>query len=108
MSRKAHSHSPWTLDALRVLGQQVSSERRTLRWTQAELAERAGITAKTLSGIESGSPSVAIGTVFEVAALLGIPLVGAADPMAKDVMAQRLALLPARVDHPRREVEDDF
>ncbi|WP_082487615.1 helix-turn-helix transcriptional regulator [Leifsonia sp. Root112D2] len=106
--RKAQSLSPWTIDALRVLGRQISSERRLRQWTQESLAERAGISSKTLIGIEKGAPGAAIGTVFELASLLGIPLVGAAEPTARQVVDTRFALLPTRVHAREREDDDDF
>lgn len=39
-----------------------------------EVSERAGIAAETVSKIEHGNLGVAIGTVFEVATLVGVPL----------------------------------
>jgi DNA-binding XRE family transcriptional regulator len=75
---------------------------------QKDLAERAGISVTTLVAIEKGSARAAIGTVFELAALLGIPLVGANDAEGREVIDTRMALLPARVDVPRKEVDDDF
>jgi len=91
-----------------VLGRQIAAERRVREWTQAELAERAGISTKTLIGIEKGATGAAIGTVFEVAALVGIPLVGAMEPAARQLIDNRLALLPTRVDRPRGDGGDDF
>ena len=108
MSRKAHSYSPWTVDAITVLGRQISSERLLHRWTQANLAERAGISVGTLIAIEKGAANTSIGTVFEVASLLGIPLVGANEPSARDLINTRLALLPGRVDQRRDDVDDNF
>lgn len=108
MARKARSFAPWTLDALTVLGRQISSERRSKGWTQAELAERSGIVVATLANIEKGSPTSAIGIVFEVAALLGIPLVGASEPLTRQLVDTRYALLPARVRRSKEEIDDDF
>lgn len=108
MSRKAHSYSPWTVDAVTVLGRQITVERRQRRWTQANLAERAGISPGTLKAIEKGATNTSIGTVFEVAALLGIPLVGATEGSPRELIEARLALLPRRVDTPRGEVDDNF
>lgn len=107
MSRRAPSFSPWTVNAIEVLGRQITAERRTHRWTQAELAKRAGITTKTLIAIEKGSTGTGIGTVFEVAALLGIPLVGATEPAARELIDARLALLPSRVER-SKDHDDDF
>lgn len=108
MSRKAHSYSPSTLDAIQVLGRQITAERHTKRWTQSELAMRSGISVGTLIAVEKGSPNTAIGTVFQVAELLGIPLVGATEPAARAGIDARLALLPARVDRPRGDHDDNF
>lgn len=74
------------------------------RWTAQELADRAGITRSTLRKIENGDPGVAAGSYFEVAALTGLPLYSP-EPSSVDAerrrIADRLALLPARVDRPR-------
>jgi transcriptional regulator with XRE-family HTH domain len=108
MSRRAHSYSLPTLDAIAVLGRQITAERRERRWTQGDLAQRAGISVGTLLAIEKGSSAAAIGTVFEIAQLLGIPLVGATDPAARKLIDTRLALLPSRVDARRTDDDDDF
>ncbi len=42
--------------------------------TDRDLADRADIDKKTLSKVERGDPTVAIGTVFEVAGLVGVSL----------------------------------
>lgn len=75
------------------------------------MAERAGISRTTLSKIEYGDPGVAIGTVFEVATLLGVPLFGVeAGQLGElaDRAGERLSLLPERVREPVVEVDDDF
>jgi len=54
MSRRSHAYSDATVEAIIMLGQQIRAERRTLRWTQAQLAERAGMARKTLMEIEQG------------------------------------------------------
>lgn len=108
MSRKPHSYSAVTVDALGVLGRQIEAERRTLQWTQADLAERAGVSRQTLMAIEQGSTNSTIGIVFEIATLLGIPLVGASASESRRNINARLALLPSRVDRTRGTVNDDF
>jgi transcriptional regulator with XRE-family HTH domain len=108
MSRKTHSYSPWTLDALSALGRQITAERRLLRWTQSSLSERAGISVRTLIAIEKGAATTSIGTVFEVASLLGIPLVGAAEGTSRRLIDDRLAILPARAREKRDDVDDNF
>jgi transcriptional regulator with XRE-family HTH domain len=86
--------------ALTVLGQRISMSRRERRWTAADLAKRAHISVDTLRKIESGEPTVMIGSYFEVATLLGVELWEAdhdAVERYKDRFRDRLALLPARV-----------
>jgi transcriptional regulator with XRE-family HTH domain len=107
VSRKAHSYPPWVVDTIRVLGRQITAERRDRRWTQERIAERVGISVGTLASVERGSTAVAIGTVFEVAAFLGIKLVGATEPMARHLIDSRLALLPSRVREPKDD-DGDF
>lgn len=101
---------PQTRQALEILGMRVAEGRRLRGWTAQELAERVGVTRKTLSKVEAGDPSVAVGTAFEAAALAGVPLF--ADPQdLPDLLARqtdRLAVLPDRVRADRHEVDDDF
>jgi len=109
--KKTHSYHPQVREAATVLGLEVARARRERRWTAVDLAERAGISPVTLRKIERGDPSVALGTVFEVASLLGIPLLspdrrGLAQ--LADQATTRLALLPARVRARHTEVRDDF
>ena len=90
-----------------MLGQQIRAERRTLRWTQAQLAERAGMARKTLMEIEQGSTRSTIGMVFDLAGVLGIPVVGASTPDGRAGIEARLAVLPARVRTPGGAVSDE-
>lgn len=109
--RRAHTYSPQTQEAVRVLGLDIARARRARRWTQAELAERAGISDGTLRSIERGAPTATIGVVFELASLLGIDLFGAGPEELSALVAQsrdRLALLPARVRARPAQVQDDF
>jgi transcriptional regulator with XRE-family HTH domain len=100
-----------TMDAARVLGQQLAAARRGQRRTAEEVAERAGTTRATLRRIERGDPAVAIGLYFEVATVLSVPLFGAEGRQLAELAARgqrELALLPARIDVRRRQVDDDF
>jgi transcriptional regulator with XRE-family HTH domain len=109
--RRPHTYSRQTLDAARVLGLEVARARRQRRWTAGELAERAGISPVTLRKVERGDPTVVLGTVFEVATLLGIALFDAdRDGLSTLVERgrERLAMLPARVRQPTGSVHDDF
>jgi transcriptional regulator with XRE-family HTH domain len=108
---RARPRTPYAIEAAQLLGAQIQVARRERRWSQKDLAGRAGITTPTLSKIEKGDLGVAIGSVFEVAALVGVPLFYE-DPVRlaldRDRTAARSALLPQRVRAPRREFHDDF
>jgi transcriptional regulator with XRE-family HTH domain len=109
--RQAHTYTPQTLDAAKVLGIEIARARRKRRWTTAELASRAGISTGTLLRVERGDPTVSIGIVFEAATLLGIQLFGANRNELAALVArgqERLALLPARIREPDGPVDDDF
>lgn len=85
--------------------------RRELGWTIADLADRAGVSAALIARIEKGAPGTAIGTVFEVALLCGVPLFGT-EPnelaQLSSLEKARLAVLPSRVRRRALVVDDDF
>jgi transcriptional regulator with XRE-family HTH domain len=105
-------HSPYAIEAARLLGARIRLARRERRWSQDELAARAGITPRTVYKIEHGDLSVGLGAAFEAAALLGVPLFHADRSRLSadlDRTEARSALLPrpsrARPDD---KVKDDF
>jgi transcriptional regulator with XRE-family HTH domain len=109
---KTRTYTPQTLDAVQVLGAQIARARRERGWTATDLAQRVGISTRTVSHLEHGSPKVALGIAFEAATLLGINLFGTDGPGLARLARQgreTLALLPARV-RPGREdaVRDNF
>lgn len=101
-------------DAAVILGIQIKTARAARKWTAAELAERISVDRRTVAAIEAGDPGVSIGNVFNAADILGVPLFGAEDGVElarlRRAGQDRLALLPTRVDKPRKQVEhdDDF
>ncbi len=109
--RETKMYSRQALEAATLLGLEIAQARRERTWTTTELAERAGISRPTLRKIEQGDPTVALGTVFEVATLVGVPLFGA-DPSELGTLVRRsrdrLQLLPERVREPAEPVDDDF
>jgi len=87
-------------EALELLAMRIRLHRRRLRMTQQELADRLGVTRRTVRQIEKGAPSVAIGRVLEAAALTGVDLfVPEATTLAPQIDHARnqLALLPTSV-----------
>jgi transcriptional regulator with XRE-family HTH domain len=108
---RVRPHSPYAIEAAQLLGAQIQAARRERRWSQKELAGRAAITTPTLAKVEKGNLGVAIGTAFEVAALVGVPLFHedrSRLTLDLDRATGRSALLPQRVRAPKREVDDDF
>ena len=99
MSSRIRTYSPITSEALSLFGKQIRLYRKQRGWRVSDLAERLGTGRRTVTRIESGDPSVSMGTVFEAAALVGLPLFS---EDSADVSAQvseteiRLQLLPAR------------
>lgn len=83
------------------------------RWTRDELAQRANVSVATIAKIEAGASTTAVGTVFSVADLVGVPIFGIDDPVELARLRrrgeERLSLLPTRVRRSRKqELDDDF
>jgi transcriptional regulator with XRE-family HTH domain len=101
MSRREISMTPVAADAARLLGVQIRLARHDRRWSAAELAERAGVSQRTVLAVEAGKASPSIGNVLNIAALAGVDLFGQTDPVelsrARRRGEERLALLPALV-----------
>lgn len=89
MGRQAIAMLPEARDAAVTLGALVRRYRQDRSMKIAELAARAGVSERTVSLIERGSPTVSIGNVFNVAAVVGVPLFGTADPTALALIAER-------------------
>jgi len=108
----ARTYSSYTREAAALLGKQIRLGRKRRKWTAHELAERAGISRATLQKIEKGDLSVAVGLVFEVAALVGVRLFDAERSTLAGHIGRtedQLALLPSAVRRPRKHaVDDDF
>ena len=108
----AHPHSRKTRLALSLLGKMISARRKERRISETDLAIRAGISRSTLRKIEKGQASVAIGSAFEVAALLDIPLFQSDEAglaMRERMIDEQLALLPRRIRQPADlNLDDDF
>jgi transcriptional regulator with XRE-family HTH domain len=79
-------------------------------WTVNDLAERTGVTDKTVRKVERGDLSVAIGTVFDCAVLVGVPLYYEDERrLAAEADRARPALIGRRVRRAAEpEVDLDF
>ena len=107
----AHAVSPAVTSALGVVGQQIRLARQARDWTIQELADRCGVSEKTVRSIEAGSARSGIGTVFELAWLVGLHLLGRDDDELPALLAQgqqHLVLAPKRVHQPARAIRARF
>ena len=104
-------HSRYSREAIELLGSLIRQARVESRLTAEELAVRAGISRALLYRIEKGDPSCSIGAVFEVAAIVGVPLFESERARLSARLADsesRLALLPKSVRKSKAAVRDDF
>ncbi len=109
--KKSVAMSRPTADAAALLGVLIKTARVGKRWSQRELAERLAVDPRTVSAIESGSPTVAVGSVLQAAFLTGVPIFGLEGPelaTARRRGEEVLALLPRRVRAAKNEVDDDL
>ena len=100
-------------DALTIWGQLIREGRIDRAWTAKDLAARANVSEQTVLSAEGGNRGTGVGTMMDLADLVGVPLFGLDD---RAELAQRrrrgeemLALLPSRVRVRKSEdVDDDF
>ena len=98
------------MEAAKLLGSRVQLARKRRRWTITQLAERTGVSQTTVRKVERGDPSVALGTAFEAATLVGVVLFHpdqARRQLESARTAELLAVLPASVRLPNG-LDDDF
>jgi len=108
---KQRSYSKYVKEAAFLLGQQIKLGRKKRLWSEQNLAERASISRTTLQKIEAGEMSPSIGLVFEVAALVGVPLFeqeNRALATSIELTQSKIALLPKRIRSKITVVDDDF
>ena len=112
MTKQAHrAHSRQNLEALEVLAQMIRVGRLERKMSAQEMADRAGISRPLLRRIENADPGCAIGSVFEVAVIAGVPLWGGEPDRLesqRSALSEKLSLLPQRARKPRRIIHDDF
>jgi y4mF family transcriptional regulator len=59
---------------MKELGRAIRDRRRELGYTQAFLADYAGVSASFLSELENGKETIQIGKMMEVTSLLGMDI----------------------------------
>lgn len=100
MARNTVAPTRATTDALQLLGGRIRAARIRRGWTLDDAAARVGADPRTWSAMERGAPGSSIGTVFNAAFLVGVPIFGLeGDDLAQARRAglDTLALLPSRV-----------
>jgi len=108
---KARTYSRYSTEAAALLGKQIKLGRKQCKWTEHDLADRAGISRATLQKIEKGDLTCAIGLVFEVAALVGVKLFDTENTslaMHIERTDDKIALLPKAIHKRKKVVDDDF
>nr|WP_318383593.1 helix-turn-helix transcriptional regulator [uncultured Enterobacter sp.] len=107
----SRTYSRFSLEAARLLGLMIRNARIELGITIEELAERAGVSRGLVYRAEEGEMGCAIGAVFELATLVGVPLFSADQSTIAMHIAnaeKTLSLLPRAVHRPNKVVKDDF
>jgi len=106
------THSHMTKECLEIFSNQIKQFRVNTRMSQKELSLRVGVSVSTIGKIERADPKVAIGTYFECASIVRLPLYDF-DPNSREVYRfgnlykDIIKLLPKRVQQ-RRKVSNDF
>jgi transcriptional regulator with XRE-family HTH domain len=108
---KQRAYTKYAQEAALLLGKQIKLGRKQRKWSEQNLAERAGISRATLQKIERGEMTCAIGLVFEAASLVGVNLFEQDRlpiTMSIDQTSNKIALLPKRIRPKTKVVDDDF
>lgn len=105
------TYSLYSQEAFNLLSKLIRTARIGQKLTVQEIANRAGVSRGLVQRIEKGDPKCEIGTVFEIATIVGVTLFetdqSALRKHARQV-EEKLALLPKSVRKQTKDVDDDF
>jgi transcriptional regulator with XRE-family HTH domain len=107
----SRGYSRYGREAAELLGLMIHHARVERELTISEVAERAGLSRGLVHRIENGAMGCAIGAVFEVAAIVGVPLFDAGPTTLTKHLAMardKLTLLPKAVRPSPKAVKDEF
>ncbi|WP_281020028.1 helix-turn-helix transcriptional regulator [Minwuia sp. IMCC3060] len=110
-STSARTLSYYGEEALTLLGQLIRAGRIERKISVQQLAERVGVSRDMIRRIENGDPRCGIGSVFEAATIVGVPLFEAEESrlsMRVAEQAEKLQLMPKTVRETKEVVRDDF
>lgn len=105
------TYSAYTQDAMKLFANTIRAERKAKKITEQELADRTGLSRSLIKRLEKGDMSCAIGSVFEAAHVLGIPLFDLGSSQlrsANNQVEERLTLLPKSIRKKTKVINDDF
>ena len=111
MSKKTRPRSHYAKAAGALLGQLIRKARIDKKMTAAEVAERAGLSRGLLRRIENGDLGCTLGSVFEVASIVGVRLFDADETSLSGALVSNTAvmtLLPKAIRAPRAKPDDNF
>lgn len=108
---RTQPYSRYSADAVQLLSSLIKAARKERKLTMQDIADRAGISRGLVQRIEKGDMKCSIGTVFEVAAILGVRLFDADETsLTKNLRhnEDKLALMPKSIRKKARVINDDF
>lgn len=108
---RTRPYSRYGRQAAELLGLLIHDARTQRGLTVADAAERAGISRGLVHRIEKGEMGCSIGAVFELAAIVGVPLFEAQPTTLTQYLAtaqSKQTLLPKKVRKSTKAVKDDF
>ncbi|MFA6015622.1 MAG: helix-turn-helix transcriptional regulator [Gallionellaceae bacterium] len=103
--------SRYATEALSLFGMMIRVARIEQKMTVSELATRADVSRSLLQRIEAGDPGCSIGAAFEVAAIVGVPLIVEDRKILALKLAhfkEKIALLPKAARKAQQGLKDDF
>ncbi|OQY12879.1 MAG: transcriptional regulator [Desulfobacteraceae bacterium 4572_19] len=108
---KQRTYSKYARETAQLLGKQIKLARKQKKWSEQNLADRAGISRTTLQKIECGEMTCTIGLAFEAATLVGLNLFDQ-DRLPLSINIEntnnKIALMPRRIKPKLKAVDDDF
>ena len=111
MKTSQKTNSAYTQNALALFAATIRAERKALKMTIKELAERTGTSRDFIYRLEKGDSSCGIGAAFEAAYIVGIDLFDMGPSRLSSELKrteERLTLLPKSIRKPKKVIDDDF
>ncbi len=99
------------LGSLSALGMRLKEARLLRNWTQAEIADKAGLSESSIRKVEAGSPHITVGAYLALLDVLGLPtafdrVIAAGDDTLGEALGRNALRKRARA--PRSLDNDDF